>query len=60
MSENREFERFGDTFWCGILCLRCAARTAGHEFEFYKWLVELTSGTEFIPCTGFRESAGKV
>ena len=27
MSENRDFERFGDTFWCEIRCFRCAART---------------------------------
>ena len=36
MSENRDFERFGDTFWCEIRCFRCAARTVEHEFEFLK------------------------
>ena len=36
MSGNRDFERFGDTFWCEISCFRCAARTVEHEFELYK------------------------
>ena len=36
MSETRDFERFGDTFWCEIRCFRCAARTVEHEFELHK------------------------
>ena len=35
-SENRDFAWFGGTFWCEILCFRCAARTVGHEFELHK------------------------
>ena len=58
MGENRDFERFGDIFWCEIRCFRCAARTVEHEFELYKWLVELVSKSNSIPCARFRESAG--
>ena len=58
MSEHRDFEWAGGTFWCEIWCFRCAARTVEHEFEFLKWLVELVSKSNSIPHTRFRETAG--
>ena len=60
ISENHEFQCFGDVF--GGVCggLSCAARTIVYQIECLKWLVELVSKSGFTFWTGFVGSVGEV
>ena len=36
MSENHDFERFGERFWAEIWCFGCAARIVAQQIGFSK------------------------